>query len=214
MLNLPFTWNSFKSFLNPIIHPIWSWIQLLIWNYEFHPLWSWETMNFPATLFEMITIFNFDPLSPNFLRSRSPSVKDYENSMLTPLLQLSTSHHINLANPIPVSKNELSPPCISSQKFDPTLSQIGRHATKSCSFHFGPVFPLEYSCIFKFSQFFHLKIFAFPNFPSFSTWILAFPNFRSLSSDDWAELGGIVRRHLDREKALQQVQKISQDFNP
>ena len=112
------------------------------------------------------------------------------------LLELSPAHQILFgAQPcihilFPSPKVNFHRRCIFSENFDPTLSQIGRHAvrphfTKSCSFtlaHFAH-FTSEYSSI------------------------------SSLSSDDWAELGGIVRRHVDPKKALQQVQKkISPHF--
>ena len=117
------------------------------------------------------------------------SVRDYENSMLTPLKTFPSSSylircptlHILFTSP----KIFFHRRCIFCQKFDSTLSQIGRHFTKSCSF--------------TLAYFFHLTS--------------EYSSISSLSSDDWAELGGIVRRHVDPKKALQQVQKkISPHF--
>ena len=116
------------------------------------------------------------------------SVRDYVNSMLTPLRTfLSSSYRIwcpTLDILFPSPKVNFHLRCIFSQKFDPTLSQIGRHAVRP---HFTK------SCSFTLAHFFHLTS--------------EYSSISSLSSSDWAELGGIVRRHVDPKKALQQVQK-------
>ena len=113
------------------------------------------------------------------------SVRDYENSMLTPLRTFLSSSYLIWCPTLQIlfqSPKANFHWCIFSQKFDPKLSQIGRHAAHS---HFTK------SCSFTLAQFFHL--------------ISEYSSISSLSSSDWAELGGIARRHVDREKALKQV---------
>ena len=144
---------------------------MLIWNYEDQQMKC--SQSFTLTHSHLIFL------------GVGQRVRDYENSMLTPLTTFPSSSYPYLAPnlacpPIPVSKNSLSLQCIFARKFDPTSWQIGRHTVrphfaKSCSF---PVLTL--------AEFYHLT--------SLTLWcgenILAFPASPPPTGQSWVELWG------------------------
>ena len=143
----------------------------------------------------MSTIFHFDPISPNFLGSRS------EREILRKF-NVDTSQNFSSARHIliwyPISNSSLENFTFTAVHFRPkvwsnvaanrsTHCTVRSHSTKSCSF---PVLTL--------AQFFHLTV--------LTLWRWKYSCISSLSSSDWAELAGILRRHIDPKKALEQVQ--------